>query len=141
MGIALDLLLAVLVQGALEVADVGLLDEVDEGLSYLFLLGEGQERILPYGVASHLRRESSVQELAAFVESAAVVVDDRLALNHLAVVRLIEEPVADPYAALRDEEGLVDLVELLLDHLVPLVDARLQVVAHISMHAKDEPRR
>ena len=40
-GIALDLLLAVLVQGALEVSYVGLLDEVDESLSYLFLLCEG----------------------------------------------------------------------------------------------------
>ena len=132
MGIALYLLLTVLVQGPLEVSYVGLLDEVNEGLAYLFLLCQGQERYFSDCVAGDLSRECSVQELAALVKRAAVVVDHRLALNHLAVVRLVEEPVADPHAALCDEKCFIDLVELFLNHLVSLVDAWFQVMADLD---------
>ena len=47
-------------------------------------------------------------------------------------MRLVEEPVADPHAALCDEKSFIDLVELFLNHLVSLVDAWFQVMADLD---------
>ena len=53
-SIALDLFLPVLVQGPLEVANVGLLNEVDKGSTDLLVLGQSQEAILSNSISFDL---------------------------------------------------------------------------------------
>jgi len=114
-----------LVQGLLQTHFVQLLHFPFQSVAYVFV-NQKQffESVFPDGIPRQLGRHGDVEEFGASIQDAGVVVDDRLVLELLGVVDLVEQTVANADSALHYEQQLEHFVVLLLDHFVYLVDSR-----------------